>query len=647
MLWRYLNLAALFNTLFVSLLMITPLAQGATDVDITEQRRLFSRAEQIAHKPKSWEYKHIMQELKDYPLRPYAEQKTLMRFPYLSNKDKIERFLIQYENTPLDRPLRKKWLQYLHRQNQGQLFVHFYKDIGSTELYCNKLTYELSQGVSETAILDQVDDLWLVGKSQPKQCNSLFKLWKDKGRRTPDMIWQRLALAADGGNHTLIPYLSKLLPKEQQYLGDLWLKVRRSPSYVSRVSLFPGADLAKETQILTYGLRRLAWRDRELALKSWERLNKRFTFSQEQVHSIASRFAISLASSNHKQAGEWLDKANTFEPDEALFRWHLTHLLREQDWHQVLSMVDAAPESIKQENAYQYWQARSYEQVDANELANSRFNLLASQRHYYGFLASGKTNQPVDLAEKPLIFSQSDLDEIAANPAMLRAKEFLALKRYTSARREWNYIQSVFTHDQRLMSAVIADQWGWHDRAIFTLAQIGYLDDVTRRFPLAFGAKMREEAKRQNIDPAWAFAIARRESSFMADANSSAGAKGLMQLLPSTVKHMTKQPIKTRTLYEPNKNIEYGTQYLRYLMDRMEENSVLATASYNAGWARVRRWIPKDQSVPLDVWIETIPYKETREYVKAVLAYRQIYHHKLGENQNLFNQFADMQIGSP
>lgn len=622
-----------------------PVSAAESKPDIEEQRRLFSRAEQIAHKPKTWEYQHIMEQLEDYPLRPYAELKTLMRFPYLSNKDKIDDFLRKYEGTPLDRPLRKKWLAYLHRQKQGQLFVHYYKDLGSTEFYCNKLTYELELGADKTTILEQVDSLWLVGKSQPKECDGLFKLWKEAGRRTPEMIWQRLVLAADGGNATLIPYLASLLPANQQYLGDLWLKVRRSPSYVSKTSLFPKKDIAKETEILTYGLRRLVWRDRDLALKSWERLRQRFSFNSSQTQSIANRFAIALASGNHEDAGIWLDKANNFEPDEALFRWHLTHLLREQDWQRVLSMVDAAPSSISQENAYQYWQARSFENLAAPNLAKENFDKLASQRHYYGFMASGKINQPASLAEKPLIFSQTDLNQVAATPAMQRAKEFLALGRNTSARREWNYIQSVFTEQQRLMSAVIADQWGWHDRAIFTLAQIGYLDDVNRRFPLAFNDKMTAEAKRQNIDPAWAFAIARRESSFMADASSSAGAKGLMQLLPSTVRHMTKQSVKTRTLYEPDINIEYGTQYLRYLMDRMEENPVLATASYNAGWARVKRWIPDDKSIPIDVWIETIPFKETRDYVKAVLAYQQIYNKQLGLNDNLFEQYSQMEIG--
>ncbi|MEO0369124.1 MAG: lytic transglycosylase domain-containing protein [Pseudomonadota bacterium] len=150
--------------------------------------------------------------------------------------------------------------------------------------------------------------------------------------------------------------------------------------------------------------------------------------------------------------------------------------------------------------------------------------------------------------------------------------------------------------------------------------------------------------KSQDIDPAWAFAIARRESSFMADANSGAGARGLMQLLPSTVNFITKKKVKSRKLFEPAFNIQQGTQYMRYLMDRMGNNAVLATASYNAGWSRVKNWVPKDDAVPLDIWVETIPFKETRNYVKAVLAYQQIYSRLLGEEDNLFHRLADMEI---
>ena len=619
---------------------------AAAEIDIKEQRRLFSRGERIANKPKSWEYRQIVRQLSevDYPLLPYIEQKTLMRFPYLSNKTQIDKFLTNYANTPLDRPLRKKWLNYLARNDEPELFLTYYKDINDPVLACHKVRMELEKPALKAQALNGIDNLWLIGKSQPKECDPAFKVWQNAGRRTQEMIWRRMALAANGGNHTLIPYLKKLLVKDQQYLGDLWLKVRRSPSFASRLSEFPGTFPEKEAEILAYGFGRLIWRDRNLALKSWDKANKRFQFSQEQVAYITGRFALALASADHDKAGEWLDKTSQFGTDEELFRWQLTHLLRKQDWQKVLAVVESAPVEVSSDLTYQYWQGRSYENIGAKPQADTIFGQLADNRHYYGFLASGKIKRDIHLMDHPLTYTPEEIAAVETRPAARRAKEFLALKRLASARREWVHFQAKIDDQQKLISAVIADDWGWHDRAIFTLSRVGYLDDVKLRFPLAYDDEVIRQSKSQDIDPAWAFAIARRESSFMADANSGAGARGLMQLLPSTVNFITKKNIKSRKLFEPSFNIQQGTQYMRYLMDRVGNNSVLATASYNAGWSRVKNWVPKDNAIPLDIWVETIPFKETRNYVKAVLAYQQIYSRLLGEDDNLFHTLADMEI---
>ncbi|MEO0369125.1 MAG: lytic transglycosylase, partial [Pseudomonadota bacterium] len=468
----------------VSLLL--PAFSSAADIDIKEQRRLFSRGERIAHKPQSAEYKQIVKQLANYPLLPYIEQKTLMRFPYLSNKNKIDTFLTHYANTPLDRPLRRKWLTYLAKNDQPTLFLKYYKDVNDPVLACYKVRMELEQPELKAQALDGIDKLWLKGKSQPKECDPAFKVWQNAGRRTPEMIWRRMALAANGGNHTLIPYLQKLLDRDQQYLGDLWLKVRRSPSFASRLSEFPGVSPQKEAEILAYGFGRLIWRDRDLALKGWNKANQRFTFDKEQEAYVTGRFALSLASADHAKAGEWLDKASQFEVNEELFRWHLTHLLRKQDWQKVLGVIDAAPVEVSSDLTYQYWQGRSYENMDAKPQAERIFEQLADNRHYYGFLASGKIKREIHLMNHPLAYTPEQVASVENMPAAARAKEFLALKRYASARREWVHFQARIDDQQKLISAVIANNWGWHDRAIFTLSRVGYLDDVKLRFPLAY-----------------------------------------------------------------------------------------------------------------------------------------------------------------
>jgi soluble lytic murein transglycosylase len=609
-----------------------------------QQRKLFIKAERLAHNPNSSVFKKLMRQLEGYPLKPYVELKTLSKFPFMANKKPIESFLAKYEFSPLDRPLRKKWLAYLATQNQPELFSHFYRDIGNTALNCRYAEMLLQKDSSNAQAFELAENLWVVGRSQPNQCNALFKKWKKAGKRTPALVWKRISLAADGGNPTLIPYLKTLLPQKQQYLADLWLKVRRSPSQVSIISNFPAKFSEKETEILVYGLKRLIGNDRDLALRSWEKLSSKFTFSASQQKQISHRFAIFLALADHEQAGTWLEKATSFEPDAELLRWHLAHVLRQQNWQRVLDVIDFAPDEIADGNVFQYWKARAYEKVGAKALAEKTLHKLATQRHYYGFLASGKLSEKASLNDNPLLIAQGDMDELAALPSAQRAFEFRKLGRNISARREWNFLQSQITPQQKLTAAVLASQEDWHDQAIFGFSRTGYLDDLSRRFPMAFDSQLQYNARKNNIDVAWAYAIIRRESSFMPDAASHAGALGLMQVMPGTARYMAKKKVKRNTLFNPNRNVELGTQYMRYLMDKMDNNPILVTASYNAGWRKVKQWQPEKDNMPLDLWIETIPYKETRNYVKAVLAYQQIYSQHLGGTKNLFKALASMEM---
>ncbi|MBN7823700.1 lytic transglycosylase domain-containing protein [Bowmanella dokdonensis] len=612
---------------------------------LEKQRQQFLEAEKWSYYPNSQTFIELTGQLHDYPLLPYLEQNALLSGIKLSNEEAIARFLQDYDKTPLDSELRQKWLNYLAKRQDQTRFLKYYRDMGDDHLRCLNAAYRLQQSEFREQAFKLVPELWLVGKSQDKACDPVFRQWTEAGHRTNEMIWQRLALAADGGDHTLVPYLQSLLPKSQQYLGDLWLQARRNPASVSRLTNFPVKQPEREKQILIYALKRLVWRDQALAVKTWQKAADKFQFRFDEELDMARGFAIAMAVENHPQAEFWLEKANQGDGNEDIFRWHLTHVLRHKDWQHVADVIGNAPKDLESDYSSRYWLARSYEHLNDPVAAQKQFDTLSSVRHYYGFMASGKLARTPSLADSPLQVSETELQAIADLPAARRAQEFLALKRYTSARREWLQMQPHLTHSQGLAAAVLADNWGWHDQAIFAFSRLGYLDDVKRRFPLAFDAQLLQSASKHHVDPAWAFAIARRESSFMVDANSGAGAKGLMQLMPGTARYLAKKQVSNQVLFDPQQNVEFGTQYLRYLMDKMQDNPVLATAAYNAGWRRVQQWLPKE-GVPLDIWVETIPYKETRNYVKAVMAYKQIYKQRLGQEQNLFKDLANMQISS-
>ena len=239
-----------FNTLASEPLNLT--------VDKIQQQR-FIKAEKLVYKSNSTQYKSLYNHLHYYPLQPYLDQQRLINNIRLSNANEINSFLLKFKGTPLDWPLRKKWLKYLARQKQSLLFLEAYKPTTNAELSCQYLDFRLASGLPESVVLPQVTKIWQVGKSQDKACDPLFERWQKAGYRTNDVVWQRIALAADGGKHTLIPYLTKLLPVEQRYLAKLWHKVRRDPALVAKLQHFPNKSV-RETEILTYGFKRLVWR---------------------------------------------------------------------------------------------------------------------------------------------------------------------------------------------------------------------------------------------------------------------------------------------------------------------------------------------------------------------------------------------------
>jgi soluble lytic murein transglycosylase len=608
------------------------------------QQRNFLKAEKLVYKSDSPQYQTLYNQLHYYSLQPYLDQRRLMDKIRLSDAKEISHFLDKYQDTPLDWPLRKKWLTYLADRKQGSLYLQDYKPTSNAKLVCHQLNFSLKAGVAENIVLPKITKLWVVGQSQDKACDPLFTLWEKAGYRTNAVVWQRVGLAADGGKHTLIPYLTKLLPLEQQYLGDLWHKVRRDPSMVSKLRYFPNKS-EKETEILTYGFKRLIWHYPDSAIRSYNKAKLKFSFTPEQQQQIAVKFALALSSKNHHAAQLWLDKLDFNLLNESMLQRRLSQALKQKDWDRLIVELKQLPKKYKDDLKWKYWYARALIETDVNERGEFLLQQLANERHYYGFLAASYLKKPVNLQDKPLEFSLEEKQQLINYPAAKRAFEFRSLGRNYQARSEWNYLLRTLSNREKLVAAKIANENEWFDRTIFTLANAGYLDDVGLRFPRAFDKEINHYANAQKIAPSWAFAITRRESSFMKDANSPVGAKGLMQLMPNTAKSLKRGRMSNKYLLNAENNIQLGTKYLKKLLGKNKGNQVLATASYNAGPYRVSTWVDDVNSVPADIWIETIPYKETRNYVKSVLAYQEIYQHKPGQVSEIFEKVINMNIG--
>jgi soluble lytic murein transglycosylase len=618
----------------------------ASDLNTNKDlQKIFKQAEKHLWQSDSDTFKKLYKQLASYPLTPYLDQQILLADIRLSKERAIGEFLAKYQGTPLDWPLRKKWLRYLAKKEKSDLFIKYYRPNNIAALNCQHLSSQIESGLPASIALPKVTELWLVGKSQTKKCDNLFEQWQEAGYRTDDIVWQRIGLAADGGKHTLIPYLTKLLPEQEKYLGALWHKVRRDPAYVSRLSRFPHKT-PKEAEIMVYGLQRLIWRNPSLALKTYKKAAVAFNFTEQQEQKIIEKFAVALASKNHDDARSWLVQVDSSALTKNMIQWRLTEIIKRQDWQRLITELVSLPEQYKRALQWKYWYARALIETGEQSRGENLLSQLANERHYYGFLAASYLKQPANLQDKPLNISANEKELVLRAPAAKRAFELFYLNRFNQARREWNYWLSSLNKRQKLVAAKVANEAQWFDRAIFTLSKVGYLDDVALRFPMAYDDNIIHQSEKHKINPAWAFAIARRESSFMSDAHSPVGAKGLMQLMPRTAKQLQRKKVSNKDLLNASKNIKLGTQYLRQLLDKNKGNTVLATASYNAGPYRVRTWLKNKPRLPADIWIETIPYKETRDYVKSVLAYQQIYQITSGQQSSVFEQVTNMMIGT-
>jgi soluble lytic murein transglycosylase len=200
-------------------------------------------------------------------------------------------------------------------------------------------------------------------------------------------------------------------------------------------------------------------------------------------------------------------------------------------------------------------------------------------------------------------------------------------------RSEWDAAVSILTSHEKVQAAILAHQWGWHSRAIATASLVGEFDDLMIRYPLPWREDFAQYSRDAKINDSWAYGIARSESLFMRDIRSSAGAIGVMQILPETGRRMAREishPYSGyTTLIDSASNIRLGTMYLRKMFDRFDENRVLATAAYNAGPLNVEAWLPDSNQIDARIWIENIPYNETRAYVRRVLAADAIFHWRL------------------
>ena len=512
-----------------------------------------------------------------------------------------------------------------------EIYEQFYQGQDVARLDCLSLQAEIDAGrfarVNQRAI-----DLWLVGTSQVEECDPVFKYLGDKQLLGPAEYRQRFELAIGAREFQLARWLAKSIDQPHVDEATQWIRAQSNPEqFLGRHE--PTRDSETYRRQLAYAVERLTYRDPEIALRLWTQVSKQYAFSTGQTRDALRHIALWTARDNLPGGYRLLAALPPEAQDDEVIRWRARISLRESAWQRLLIDIAAMTESERASEEWQYWRALALHRSGQARESRVAFESLSEERSYYGFLAADEIGSDYALEDDRLTVSETALQQVAAMPGIIRARELFLVGLESRGRSEWDAAIQNLSPDEKLQAAVLADRWGWHSRAIATAARLGEYDDLQIRYPLPWQQQFESFSSAASISPTWAYGIARSESLFMRDVRSSAGAIGLMQLMPATGRDVAREinlPYSgMTTLTDPEANIRLGTSYLGKMAERFNGNAVLATAAYNAGPHRVDRWLPEAGSEDARIWIENIPFNETRKYVKRVLSAQAIFHWRM------------------
>ncbi|MCU7845178.1 MAG: transglycosylase SLT domain-containing protein [Candidatus Thiodiazotropha sp. (ex Monitilora ramsayi)] len=606
---------------------------GISDTDLfTKQRTTFLAAEAALTAEDHIQYQSLKASLTDYPLYPYLVYQESLQSLKDQTSSRIRELLAYLGDTPLQNQLLNHWLSLLADEGLWYTYLEFSKPSGNIHRQCQRLRALIETGQRQLAF-ESVKSVWLSGRSRPKVCDPVLTAWIDAGNLDQDLVWQRFSMAINAGQTRLARYLRRFLAPEDTAWADHWLAIYNDPS---RWPQLIGKHHSMRDEMALQAIQRLARKDVEKAFSAWQRLTQEIAFSDLQhlkaARTLMGQLSRQEASLKSRQITEFLPK-KYLHLDSRLSDKRLQFALQNSDWEDLLQTLREIPLQEQKSNRWRYWRARALLNLGRNEEGEAILKTLSVDRSYYGFLAAQRLGHKPNLLHQKLEADLSLVEELSLQPGLKRAHELHHLGRPLQARREWNLALKGGNSDQLRAAARLAERWNWPSQAILTLARLKQWDDLELRFPLAHQQAVTTLSRVQGIDRAWVYAILRQESAFMTDAKSRVGARGLMQLMPKTAKAVANELSESiqfpDDLYLPEVNIKLGTSYLNKIYRQLQENPVLATAAYNAGPWRVQAWLPK-KTQPADIWIETVPFRETREYLKRVLAYTVIYNYRLG-----------------
>lgn len=628
------SIQTLILCLILCLITFAPRAEPIGGDDLAAERERFKQAYRALKNGRRTQATKLIKGLENYPLYIYFHYYGLSRLLHKKSKREVREFLSAYDESLLAERLRSDWLRFLSRTKRWEDFLHDYRPQSSTKLKCAQLTARIETGALE-GVFGDARALWLVGKSQPDECDRAFDYLKASGMMDDQLVWQRIRLALGNNRPGLARYLSRLLNRASLLeAADHWLAVHADPTSSLKRSFF-SHDNPLVREIVVHAISRIARRSVDKADAAWKKYAPRYQFGPADHGRVRRVLALAAASRDHADRIAFLDLVPEAYVDDRVEKYRIRTAIKDNAWGKLVRWTEHAPVGESYILRWRYWRARALQYLKREHEAEIIFQELAKHRDYYGFLSADRLNLAYQMNHHPIVADAVEIAEILGRPGILRARELYRLDMHFEARQEWRHEIEHSTPRQLEVAAFVVNTWGWYDRAILALGKAQSYDDLEIRFPLLHEQLVRRYAAKRGLDAAVLYSIIRAESAFMADARSPAGALGLMQIMPATgratARRIGAKLASARELLDPAKNITIGSAYLKQMIGRFGGSFSMAAAAYNAGPHRVRAWRPKSGCVPADIWIDTIPFAETRRYVRRTSFYTTLYQWRLNE----------------
>ncbi|MES2662627.1 MAG: transglycosylase SLT domain-containing protein, partial [Pseudomonadota bacterium] len=660
-----------------------------------EQRIIYKNAKILLATGKTAQYQALKAKLTDYPLLPFllAEELRKGKSTDQDLKNFMEKYsdtsvFGMIQSQWFSRLAgRGNWSAYAEEYDRVLPTGNDYL------CWRARAAYEL--GESAAIQQDWISKLWLVSNSQPNSCNAIFDRWQAKGLINDEMYVQRIIVALEKNNVTMAKFLTKSIRnislRNDVLKGIEW---HTRPTLLKQVAPLIVYSNSTTRRMALNALNRWIRVDKVESLATLRNYINSGRFTAAEMDKQVPFFGRYLSFSYHPDAYYWLTHSDLGTADTILLERRMMVALDRRNWigayvwGKTLENFGRTQEDSWKIAKGEYWQARALLKISQHygkDLIEQRLtsntshfpdvknlgvhvklhrssmpfqtvclafceksnpqqfseqgvellDVVSKDRHYYGFLASEILNKPLALNDQKLKWSNSAMQKFLTESSMSRIDEFNMLGDKDRAQREWFFTIRGLKPEERWAAARLAHSWGWHFHAIMTAAKFDAMNDLAVRFPMAFQDIVYRHSQRRQLSTDWVFSVIRQESAFRPAVKSQVGATGMMQLMPATARHVSRKnqlqmPTPAR-LADPDFNITLGTAYLRELLDEFDNNIVMATAAYNAGPHRVREWRPIFSAEPGDIWIEKIPFDETRNYVQNILAFQAIYKQHMGQ----------------